>query len=431
MNITVIGVGYVGLVSGTCLAELGHIVTCVNRTPDKIIQLKKGKIPIYEPGLEKLVKSNMKAGRLKFTTDFDEGLKKAKVIFICVGTPSLADGRADITQVKKAAKEIGKRLKSYTVIVNKSTVPIGTAEVVKNIVKRQTRKQFSIVSCPEFLREGFAVKDFFYGDRIIIGSDSSRATKLMLNLFAKLKMAKIVTSIPSAEMIKYASNAFLATKISFINEIANISELVNADVNEVAKGMGLDKRIGDKFLKAGIGYGGSCFPKDVRALENIALNTGYDFKLLKAVIDVNNFQRQVPVKKLLAHLKTFNGLGKTITVLGLAFKNNTDDVRESSAINIIQNLLSRGANVNAYDPIAEKNASRILGEEVKYFNDPYEAARDAQALMIATEWEEFRLLDWKKIKRLMKKPILIDGKNLLDKDKMNKIGFIYEAIGRP
>ncbi|MFH0952031.1 MAG: UDP-glucose/GDP-mannose dehydrogenase family protein [Patescibacteria group bacterium] len=429
-KIAVIGVGYVGLVSGTCMADLGHDVTCINRTPDKVIQLQKGIVPIYEPGLKKLVLKNMKAGRLRFTTDLDEGIKDAKIIFITVGTPSMSDGQADISQVKIVAKEIGKRLQDYTVIVDKSTVPIGTAEVVRGIVKKYYRGKFDVVSCPEFLREGYAIYDFKQGDRIVIGADNQRAADVMLKLFKNLKMAKLVTSIPSAEMIKYASNSFLATKISFINEIANICELVGADVKEVAAGMGMDKRIGDKFLQAGIGYGGSCFPKDVRALENISVNKGYYFRLLKAVNDVNNYQRQIPVMKLLKLIKNLNGKGKLVTVLGLAFKNNTDDIRESSAISIIKNLLLRGARVNAYDPVAENNATKILGKKIQYFADPYKAVKGAQAVIVATEWEEFTKFDWKKIKKLMKKPILIDGKNLLDPAEMRKIGFHYEGIGR-
>lgn len=431
LPVAVVGVGYVGLTTGTCLAELGHRVSCINRTPEKIIQLKKGKSPIHEPGLERLLRRNLKAGRIQFTTDFDEGLKGARVIFICVGTPPLPDGGADISQVKNVAKEIGKRLTRYTVVVNKSTVPIGTAELVKRIIAKQYRGDFDVVSNPEFLREGHAVHDFFHGDRLVIGADSPRAIRLMFDVFAALPMPKVITTLPSAELIKYASNAFLATKISFINEIANVSELVGADVADVAYGMGLDTRIGNKFLKAGLGYGGSCFPKDVRALEHIAVNTGYDFQLLKSVINVNNRQRQLPVQKLQRYLGTFDRNGTTITVYGLAFKNNTDDVRESSAIGIIQNLLSRGATVHAYDPIAEKNAADILGEQVRYFPDPYEAAKGSSGAIIATEWEEFKGFDWKKIKRLMKRPILIDGKNLLEPKAMRKIGFRYEGIGRP
>ncbi|MFA6512063.1 MAG: UDP-glucose/GDP-mannose dehydrogenase family protein [Patescibacteria group bacterium] len=431
MRIAVIGVGYVGLVSGTCLAELGHQVVAINNTAEKVIKLKSGIIPIYEPGLERLVKKNVKAKRLIFTTDYAEGIKDVDVVFICVGTPSMPDGRADLSQVKAAAKSVAQHLKGYAVIADKSTVPVGTAEVVRGIVKKNHKGPFDVVSTPEFLREGFAVEDFFKGDRVVIGVDSQKAERVMLNVFKKLKMPKLVTSIPSAEMIKYASNAFLATKISFINEIANVSEEVGADVEEVAEGMGLDQRIGHRFLKAGIGYGGSCFPKDVRALDHIALNSGYDFQLVRAVIEVNNRQRQLPVKKLLKRFSSLNGNGKIITVFGLAFKNNTDDVRESSAISIIQDLVSRGAKVRAYDPVAAKNAERILGESIQYFTDPYEAAKGAQAAVIATEWEEFITMDWKKIKRLMKKPILIDGKNLLDGVVMNKLGFDYEGIGKP
>lgn len=431
MRIAVVGVGYVGLVSGTCLAELGHYVTMINRSPEKVVQLKAGKMPIYEPGLALLVKRNMKAGRLHFTTDYRNGVRNAQVVFICVGTPSMPDGRADLSQVKAAAKAVAQNLTGYTVIADKSTVPVGTAEVVRGIIQKYHKGSFDVVSTPEFLREGFAVKDFFKGDRVVIGTDSKKAERVMLTVFRKLTMTKLVTSIPSAEMIKYASNAFLATKISFINEIANVSEEVGADVEEVAKGMGLDRRIGDKFLKAGIGYGGSCFPKDVRALDHIALNSGYDFQLVRAVIEVNNRQRNVPVKKLLKRLKTLNGNGKIITVYGLAFKDNTDDVRESSAISIIQDLVSRGAKVRAYDPIAEKNAARVLGDAVQYYPDPYEAARGAQAAVIATEWGEFRDFNWRKIQRLMKRPILIDGKNLLDGKAMKKLGFDYEGIGKP
>jgi UDPglucose 6-dehydrogenase len=430
MNIAVVGTGYVGLVSGTCLAEVGHTVTCVDVDQEKIERLKEGIIPIFEPGLEALVKQNHKAGRLNFTTDLGEVAQKVDAIFIAVGTPSRADGHADMQYVHAVANQIGELIQEYTVVVNKSTVPVGTGKEVENIIKKNYDGEFDVVSCPEFLREGAAVDDFLKPDRVVIGARTDRAEKVMLDIFEPIKGEKVVTTVESAELIKYASNAFLATKISFINEIGHICERAGADIEEVAYGVGLDNRIGPRFLKAGIGWGGSCFPKDVQALDQMAGIYGYDFQLLKAVIGVNNHQRKHMIEKVKKH---FDGSveGKTIGVLGIAFKSNTDDIRESAAIDLIHLLREQGADVKVFDYQAMEHGKKELGEVgISYANDPYGVAEGVDAVVIATEWQEFTELDWGKMKEHMKAPVLFDGRNLLKPERMREQGFVYYSIGR-
>ena len=428
MQTAVIGTGYVGLVTGACLAKIGHQVICVDIDKKKIENLKQGIIPIFEPGLNKIIKQALKKNKINFTTSLKTVLPKVDAIFIAVGTPSRKDGKADLQYVHAVANEIGKNIKNYKVIINKSTVPVGTAKQVYQIIIKYYKGDFDVVSNPEFLKEGFAIDDFMKPDRIIIGANSSKAKKIMREIYKPIKAKKVFTTIESAEMIKYASNAFLATKISFINEIANLCEKVNADVNEVSYGMGLDRRIGKHFLNAGIGYGGSCFPKDVNALNQIAGTSGYDFKLLKSVIEVNNKQKYLIIDKLeqiLGHLKN-----KKISILGLAFKNNTDDVRESASIDIIRMLIGIGAKIWAYDPQANENAKTMLNSGVKITKDPYQAIENTDVLIIATEWPEFAKLNFNKIKKLLKKPIIIDGRNLLDSKKISSLGFKYYGIGR-
>lgn len=428
MNIAVVGTGYVGLVTGACLAKIGHNVSCIDIDKNKISRLKKGIIPIYEPGLDKVVKEVVKKNKLIFETSLKKVLPEAQAVFIAVGTPAKKDGKADLQFVYQVAKEIGENIKKYKVIINKSTVPVGTAQDVKNIISKFYKGNFAVVSNPEFLKEGFALEDFMKPDRVVIGFDDKKAKKIMSEIYKPIRTKKVFTSIESAEMIKYASNAFLATKISFINEIANLCEKVKANINEVSHGMGLDKRIGKSFLSAGIGYGGSCFPKDTSALNQIAGTKGYDFKLLKAVIEVNSKQRQSVIDKL---EQIFGNLkNKRIAVLGLAFKNNTDDVRESAAIDIIRMLTGVGARIKAYDPKANDNAKEILNSGVKIVNNPYDAIKRADALVIATEWPEFANLNFHKIKSLLKKPIIIDGRNLLNPVIIKNLGFQYFGIGR-
>lgn len=429
MKIAVVGTGYVGLVAGACLAKIGNQVICVDVDQAKIDRIKQGDIPIYEPGLEKIVLEEGNNGNLLFSNSLKKVLDEVEVVFIAVGTPSRKDGKADLQYVEAVAEEIAENIKEYKVIVNKSTVPVGTGKLVTDIIKEKYKGDFDVVSNPEFLREGSAVDDFMEPDRIVIGSNSNRARDIMLKIYEPLDYPKITVSVESAEMIKYASNAFLATKISFINEIANICERVEADVEDVARGMGFDKRIGPKFLQAGIGYGGSCFPKDVNALNQIAGTKGYDFRLLKAVIEVNNKQRLIVIDKLEEILGNLNG--QNISVLGLAFKGNTDDIRESAAIDIIRILTGLGANIATYDPKAAKNAQNALNGTVKFHTNPYAAVKDAKAVIIATEWPEFKELDYDKIKNLTKDPhILIDGRNLLNGADMQKMGYMYVGVGR-
>lgn len=428
MKLAVIGTGYVGLVTGTCLSDVGHTVYGVDIDQTKIDRLKKGIIPIYEPGLDVVVKHNIAAKRLSFTTSLKDILSEVEVVFIAVGTPSAKDGKADLQYVYAVAEEIGKNIKSYKVIVNKSTVPVGTGKEVEKIIKKYYSGHFDVVSCPEFLREGCAIEDFFKPDRVVIGTRSKKSADIMLDVFKDIQGQKILTTIESAELIKYASNAFLSTKISFINEIAHICEKAGGDVEEVAYGVGLDKRIGPKFLSAGIGWGGSCFPKDVKALSQIAGSHGYDFKLLKAVIEVNLHQRVHFVNKV---KKYFNNSlkNKKICVLGLAFKNNTDDIRDSAAIDIINLLLKEGAEIKVFDYQATENAMKILKDKVVYLDSPEKAISGSDAVLIVTEWQQFKDLDWQKIKKTLIKPVIFDGRNLLNKKRIRELGYQYYSIG--
>lgn len=428
MRITIIGTGYVGLVTGTCLAHIGHSVIGVNRHPQKSSQLNQGKIPIYEPGLERILAGARRNGKIRFTTDLGQAVQSSDIVIIAVGTPSRRDGSADLQQVRQVAVQIGQALRKYAVIINKSTVPVGTARIVGALVKKHFRGKFDVVSCPEFLREGSAVRDFLRPDRIIIGSESSRATQAVLQVFRNIPGKKVITNIETAEMIKYASNAFLATKISFINEIANVCDRVGADVEQVALGMGLDPRIGQAFLRAGMGYGGSCFPKDVRALNTIAGTKGYNFRLLKSVIEVNNRQKNILLKKVKKNLKNIRG--KKIAVLGLAFKGNTDDIRESAAIDIVRLLQSAGAQISVYDPAAMPNARAVLDGTVKYANNSYQAVVKTDAVIIASEWEQFKKLDWSRLRQSMRGNLIVDGKNLLNRSILERLGFRYVAMGK-
>lgn len=428
MKIIVVGTGYVGLVTAAGLCELDHQVVAVDVDQQKIAKLKKGIMPFYEPDLKKIVLKNLRKRRLSFNNSLKNHLKDSLFIFICVGTPPKKDGSADLKYIRQVANEIGDNIKDYKIIINKSTVPVGTGYWLKRIIKKKFHDNFSIISCPEFLREGRAVWDFFHPDRLIIGGEDKKAIKLVANLFNKIKTKKLKTTLETAELIKYASNAFLATKISFINEIANLCEKVEANVEVVALGMGLDKRIGQSSLKAGLGYGGSCFPKDVRALKQLAGGHGYKFHLLKSVIEVNRKQKLIflnKIKEVFSNLKN-----KKIAILGLAFKDNTDDIRESAAIEIIKKLQRKGAIISVFDPRAMTNAKRVLDKKIKYCQNPYEACQNAQLLIIATEWPQFKKLNWLKIKKLMKNDIIFDGKNLLDQEVIKKFNFRYYSVGR-
>ncbi|MFH1853734.1 MAG: UDP-glucose/GDP-mannose dehydrogenase family protein [Candidatus Omnitrophota bacterium] len=429
MNICIIGVGYVGLVTGACLAELGHSVTCVDNDKKKIELLKKIKIPFYEEGLENMVKKNVEAGRLSFSSSIKEGVKDSLVIFICVGTPPRPNGEADLSYVEHVAREIAGNLKSYRLIVEKSTVPVETGKWVEHTIKINVRKKvkFDVASNPEFLREGTAIHDFMRPDRIVIGVQTKRAEDIMIELYKGVNAEIVVTDIKSAELIKHASNSFLAAKISFINSVANICEKTGADVTKVAHGIGLDSRIGKGFLQSGIGYGGSCFPKDVDAFIHISGKLGYDFDILKAARKVNEEQRALFVRKIEEALWIVKG--KTIGVLGLAFKPRTDDMRCAPSIDIINSLNDAGAKVRAYDPKAMTKARSIL-KGIKFSKDLYEAARGADCLAIVTEWHEFEVMDLKRVKRLMKTPLIVDGRNIFEPDKMKELGFRYISIGR-
>jgi len=427
MKVGVIGCGYVGLTTGVCLAELGHTVVCVDNDEEKIKKLFSGKLPIFEPNLDKLIKKNKK--RIKFSIDIKDAVVSNEVIFICVGTPSNPDGSPDLSYVENVAKEIAKYLDSYKVVVEKSTVPVETAEWIKKTIQRYKKNnvEFDVVSNPEFLREGSAVKDFLYPDRIVIGVESEKAKKIMLKLYQKIKSPKIIVDTKSAELIKHASNSFLATKISFINAVANICELSGADVEKVALGMGLDKRIGKDFLKAGVGYGGSCFPKDVDAFIWISEKLGYDFSLLKEVKKINEKQKELFAKKIEDTLWILKE--KMIGILGLSFKPNTDDIREAPSIYIIKTLKQKGAKIKAYDPKAIQKMKQIF-PDIEYCDNPYEVAKNSDCLVILTEWPEFKKLDLKKVKKLLNQPIIIDGRNIFDPKKMTKLGFIYKCVGR-
>ena len=428
-NISVIGTGYVGLVNATCFADLGNNVITVDINEEKIESLKQGKMPIYEPGLEDLVKRNVRAGRLKFSTSYEEGLKDAEMVFICVGTPQGVDGEADLKYVRNAAETIAKTMDHPIILINKSTVPVGTGDWVAGIVRKNQPKpiKFSVVSCPEFLREGSAVLDFMQTDRTVLGSDDHLASEAVAQLYLPLRAPIVMTDIRTAEMIKYASNAFLATRISFINEISIICEKLGADVIEVAQGMGFDKRIGHHFLSPGVGYGGSCFPKDVAALAHMAQTHGMHPQLLQAVIEINNFQRKHVILKL--HDLMGEVKGKRVGMLGLAFKENTDDIRESPALDIASHLIDQGAIVQAYDPVAMDNVMREM-PDIALCSDPYEVATNADALVIATPWNEFKQLDMERVVRTMNAPVMVDGRNLYDPLKMRELGFTYRGVGR-
>ena len=435
MDIAVVGTGYVGLVTGACFAEMGVNVTCVDVDSDKIQSLNKGIVPIYEPGLEEIVRKNHQAGRLHFTTDLTECLSDAEVIFSAVGTPPDEDGSADLRYVLEVARTIGKNINQYVVVVTKSTVPVGTALKVQNAIQEELDKRgvnipFDVASNPEFLKEGTAVKDFMTPDRVVIGIDSERAKVLMERLYKPFTINHyriIYTDIPSAEMIKYAANAMLATRISFMNDIANLCALVGADVNMVRRGIGSDTRIGNKFLYPGCGYGGSCFPKDVKALIKTAAQNGYNMQILQAVEAVNEYQKTILFEKLNRVLKG-DLKGKTIALWGLSFKPETDDMRESTALVIIDLLLHAGCKVKVYDPIAMDECKRRLGDRVIYSRDMYDAALDADALLLLTEWKEFRLPSWKVLLKTMKVPVVLDGRNIYDKAEMADNGFFYECI---
>lgn len=424
----VIGTGYVGLVAGACFAEMGNKVQCVDIDEEKISKLKSGIIPIYEPGLEPIVKKNYKDGRLKFTTNLGEAVKASEIIFVAVGTPPKTSGEADLFYVERVAREIAANANGYKIVVEKSTVPVQTGEKIAETLKKYSNSaEFDVVSNPEFLREGSAVKDFMEPDRIVIGTDSDRAFAKMVELYKPLNSRIIRTDIKSAEIIKHASNSFLATKISFINAVARICELANADVEKVAEGMGADARIGKQFLNAGVGYGGSCFPKDVQAFIDISSKLGYDFNMLREVEKINKHQRTAFLKKIEGALWVVKG--KTIGVLGLAFKPNTDDMREAPAIDIIKGLQEEGAHVKAYDPEAMENAKKLL-KGVEYCSSPYEVAKGVDLLIIVTEWDEFKKMDLNKIKSAMAHPTIADGRNIFDPKEMYKKGFNYISMGR-
>ncbi len=429
MKIAIIGAGYVGLVTGACFADLGNKVICADNDRKKIESLKKGLIPIYEPGLEELIKVNTQKKRLGFSAEIKEAVRSSEIIFIAVGTPSLENGEADLTGIESVARNIALNMNSYRLVVEKSTVPVETGHWVKHTIQTYIKKkvEFDVASNPEFLREGQALNDFMHPDRIVIGVESKKARDLLVSLYQPLNAAMVITDIKSAELIKHASNSYLATKISFINAIARICDKVGADVTEVAQGMGLDKRIGPKFLNAGIGYGGSCFPKDLDAFIKISEKLGYNFELLKAVKEINQGQKYFLVKKLKERLWILKD--KTIAVLGLSFKPDTDDLRNAPAIDIIRLLESEGAKIKAYDPSAMPKAKDVL-PGVKFCRDPYATARGSDCLLVLTEWTEFKELDFVRIKRLLKRPLIIDGRNIYEPKTMAKLGFTYIGIGR-
>ena len=431
-KIAVIGSGYVGLVTGTCFAETGNQVVCVDVDENKIEKMRSGIVPIYEPHLDVVFQRNIKANRISFTTDLAEAVKFAEIIFLALPTPPGEDGSADLSYVLNVAKDLGNLISEYKVIVDKSTVPVGTADKVHDTIKAITDVEFAVVSNPEFLREGFAVDDFMNPDRVVIGTNDQRAAQIMRELykpFLNNDRPIIVMDERSAELTKYAANSFLATKITFMNEIANFCELVGANVDMVRKGMGADDRIGSKFLFPGIGFGGSCFPKDVQALVNSGGKNGYDFQIINAVLNVNNKQKIVLADK----VKQFYGgdlKGKKLALWGLAFKPDTDDIREASSLYLIQKLKEAGAEIVAFDPEAADNVKNTIGNAIEYADGQYEALKDCDALLIATEWSMFRTPDFERMKELLKKPIIFDGRNIFDLDQMQKLGFYYNSIGR-
>ncbi|PYN56400.1 MAG: UDP-glucose 6-dehydrogenase [Candidatus Rokuibacteriota bacterium] len=430
MKVAVVGTGYVGLVLGACLAETGNDVLCADVDTGKIAGLAQGKLPIYEPGLEPLVLHNLREGRLAFTTDVGQAVERSEIVFIAVGTPPKTNGQTDLSAVEAVAQEIGRAMDRYIVVVNKSTVPVGTGEFVREVIERHQRQPvpFDVVSNPEFLREGSAIEDTLRPDRIVIGAPTQQVAMTLLELYAPLERPMIITDVPSAEMIKYASNAFLATKISFINAVANICELAGADVTQVMKGMGLDARIGPAFLQAGLGYGGSCFPKDTDSLIHTAATLGYKFDLLRAVVDVNagrTIHFLSVIERALAPMHT-----RRIAILGLAFKPNTDDMREAKSIDVITRLIDLGATVCVYDPVAIPNARKVLPTLVEYADSPYAAATGADGVALITEWNEFKFLNLERLRGVMRQPIVFDGRNLWEAERMRRLGFEYYSIGR-
>ncbi len=436
MNIAIVGTGYVGLVSGTCFAEMGVNVTCVDIDTQKIENLRKGIIPIYEPGLDEMVKRNVDANRLHFTRSLSSVIDDVEVVFSAVGTPPDEDGSADLQYVLSVAREFGRNIKKYTILVTKSTVPVGTAALVKATIAEELRKrgadiEFDVAANPEFLKEGAAVKDFMSPDRVVVGVDSERARKVMSRLYKPFMVVSdrmIFTDIPSAEMIKYAANSMLATRISFMNDIANLCEIVGADVNMVRKGIGADTRIGRKFLYPGCGYGGSCFPKDVKALIKTAEKNGYEMRVLKAVEQVNEHQKGILFDKLVRHYGD-NLSGMTVALWGLAFKPETDDMREAPALVLIDRLLKAGATVKVYDPVAMEECRRRIGDKVIYAGDMYDAAVDADAIMLVTEWKQFRMPSLAVLQRTMRNHVIIDGRNIYDREYLEENGFTYYKVG--
>ncbi len=437
MNITIVGTGYVGLVTGTCFSETGISVTCIDINDEKIEQLKRGIVPIYEPGLEKMIKKNVEKKRLFFSTDIKEGMKYSEAVFIAVGTPPNEDGSADLKHVLDVAKEIGKHIDHYIVVVTKSTVPIGTANKVRKAIQdelntRGISVEFDIASNPEFLKEGSAIEDFLKPERIIVGRESERAEKLMKRLYKPFLLNNhpiYFMDIPSAELTKYAANAMLATRISFMNDIGNLCEIVGADVNAVRNGIGSDSRIGNKFLYPGTGFGGSCFPKDVKALINTGKLNNYSLGIIEAVEKINEKQKSILFNKIYEY---FNGnlKDKLFAIWGLSFKPHTDDMREAPSLTVISHLLKEGAKINAYDPIAMDEAKKYLGASINYIESPYEALKDAEALIVITEWPEFRVLDYEEIEKQMRNKLIFDGRNIYEPYEMKDFGFTYFSIGR-
>jgi UDPglucose 6-dehydrogenase len=432
MKIAVVGTGYVGLVTGTCFAETGIQVVCVDIDKQKVERMQKGEIPIYEPHLDVLFERNIKQGRLKFTTDLKEGIKGAKIIFLALPTPPGEDGSADLKFILTVANDLGDLITDYCIVVNKSTVPVGTAEKVRDVISKKCKTDFDVVSNPEFLREGFAVDDFMKPDRVVIGTQSEKAKKMMAELYAPfIRQGNPIYFMDerSSELTKYAANAFLATKITFMNEVANLCERVGANIDAIRIGIGSDERIGKRFLFAGIGYGGSCFPKDVKALIHTSEEYKYDFKILHSVVDVNENQKTIIVDKIKKHFGP-NLKGKKVALWGLAFKPDTDDIREAPALYIIDALLTEGVSISAYDPEAMNNVKALTGDKISFGNDEYDILKDADFLVIATEWSVFRTPDFERINSLMKNKVIFDGRNLYDLNQMKDLGYTYYSIGR-
>jgi UDPglucose 6-dehydrogenase len=430
MNICVVGTGYVGLVTGAVFADLGNDVICVDKVHAKIDSLKAGRMPIYEPGLEEMVARNVADRRLSFTTELPAAIRQSDVIFIAVGTPPRESGETDLSHVEAVAAEIGRAMDRYKVVVNKSTVPVGTGELVREVIARHQSRpiEYDVVSNPEFLREGSAIEDTLRPDRIVIGAPNQHAAMRLVELYAPLERPMIITDLPSAEVIKYASNSFLAAKISFINAIANVCESAGADVTQVMKGMGLDGRIGGAFLHAGLGYGGSCFPKDVDSLIHTAGRLGYDFKLLKAVVDINRDRASRLVEMIRKVLGPLDE--KVVAILGLAFKPNTDDMREAKSVEVIAQLHAAGATIRAYDPVAVANARPMMPDAVTYVDSPYAAAQDADAVVLVTEWNEFKYLNLERLRGVLRRRVVFDGRNVWEPERMRRLGFEYYSIGR-